>query len=316
MRYALRGPGSHLLGRPRRAAAAWAIERYSRQAADAGPDGVGAVATAALAAMRASVATRVGGPERFLAAVDRAFHAPNGTEILDGDVDVALRARVMRHLHVMNGTLGNYAAFWASIRPYLAPGAQLLDVAAGHGGFAIDAARRAEAEGLPLDIVATDIRSESLAMARQLAGRARVTFEVQDALNLRNRAPGSFDVVTSTQALHHFSPADIARLIADASQVARGATVLIDGARSVCAAMLVTAVGGLGFADAVWAHDTLASFRRFYVPEELEVIARLAVPGRAVESRWIPPGHCCVVVPAAAPRRHGKGAASWADAKA
>jgi hypothetical protein len=46
----------------------------------------------------------------------------------------------------------------------------------------------------------------------------------------------------------------------------------------------------------------MLSFRRFYAPEELEVIARLAAPDRPVDCRWVAPGHVRLVI---GPRRPG-----------
>ncbi len=281
--------------------AAWEVTASLRGGEAGAREALDGLVTTALAEMRADVAERAGQKllSRIAADLDRLFHAPNGLEILDGtDVDEATRARVVRHLHAINGLLGNYDAFYGQLRPYLRAGSRVLDLAAGRGGFAIAAARRAAGEGLSVEFVATDWCSTSLAIGRAAAGDLPVTFEHQDALDLRNREPASFDVVTSTQALHHFRPGQIAVMLAEATRVARRRVVFLDGARCPVAGALVTAFGSVAFQDGVWARDTWMSFRRFFVPEELRVIARLAVPHRNVVSDVVAPGHCRVVVTA------------------
>lgn len=46
------------------------------------------------------------------------------------------------------------------------------------------------------------------------------------------------------------------------------------------------------YRDTGLAHDAWISFRRFYSPEELGLIAELGPEADGVEAEWMPPAHC------------------------
>ncbi|MCP4245576.1 MAG: methyltransferase domain-containing protein [bacterium] len=189
-----------------------------------------------------------------------------------------------------------YRNFLARLEPLMAAGrpARIIDLATGHGGFALALARLARERGLDLEITATDIKSEYLDMGRRRAkaeGLA-VDFRVQDAVDLSNLSLGQFDFVTCTQSLHHFPPGLVAVMFAEAARVATRAVLFIDGCRTFVRAVPLYAFCRLGQRDRIIAHDGWVSFRRFFVPEELDVLARLGPWGRRARAYRIPPTHC------------------------
>jgi 2-polyprenyl-3-methyl-5-hydroxy-6-metoxy-1,4-benzoquinol methylase len=254
----------------------------------------------ALLEMRRQVdaeAGRAGLRSGWAAVLDAWWRDTEAGEYLDDPrLDRGVRVQILSDLDEMNELLGSYASFFARLEPFLAGDrpTRLLDLAAGHGGFALFAAELARKAGHAVTITASDIKAEYLELGRERAQKTgvKVSFALQDALDLSNLAPGAFDVITCTQSLHHFRPGQIALMFAEASRVATRGVTFIDGARSARNAAAFVGIGLLLFRNTAFAHDALVSFRRFYVPEELELIARLCPGGEHASADWILPGHC------------------------
>lgn len=231
------------------------------------------------------------------ATLDAWWSSAEGHEYLDDpELDPEKRVGIVSCLDGMNSLLGSYALFFEYLTPLLSTDrrTRVLDLAAGHGGFALAAAALAERRGCGLEVVASDIKREYLDLGARRARTAGldVRFRVQDALDLSNLHAGEYDVVTCTQSLHHFRPGQVAVMFAEASRVARRGVLFIDGARSALNAVAVVGLGLLAYRDSAFAHDALLSFRRFFVPEELELLARLSPWGARASAEWIPPAHC------------------------
>jgi ubiquinone/menaquinone biosynthesis C-methylase UbiE len=198
----------------------------------------------------------------------------------------------------MNSMLGSYRIFFDRLRS-LARGKRslsVLDLAAGHGGFALALARLAAESELELRMVASDIKREYLDVGRSRAARqgSDVEFVIQDALDLSALDPGAFDFVTCTQSLHHFTPGQVVVMLTEAARVASRGVLFIDGARSALTGAFVCGFGLLVYRNPAFAHDALVSFRRFYVPEELELLGRLCPRGLSARATWTPPSHCAL----------------------
>jgi len=299
-----------LLGAARRQAAREALEAHrprARQLAaamDAGERGAaeayGALAERALADMRRWVhdVTR-NRLEEQLAEMHARFGDCDEPELLDDPhLDPAVRVRLIEHLDALNTLVGGYRAFLREMEPLLAADrpTRILDLASGHGGFALEVARMATRRGLAVEVTATDLRAEYLAIGEATARREGldVRFAVQDALDLSNLAPGAHDLIVCTQSLHHFPPSMTARMFREAARHAGRGVVFIDICRSVMHASLLRALGVLRYRDPGLAHDAWVSFRRAYTPEELGLITRLGPEGDGVEAKWTRPAHCLV----------------------
>lgn len=261
----------------------------------------GTLAEQALSEMRRevrSIASGRGPLERVAAQLHERFGNTDAQEFLDDpDLDPVRRIRILANLDAVNTRMGIYAAVLRAMRPLVREGrlTRVLDLAAGHGGFAIEATRVARERGLGLEVTASDLRPEYLAIGAELAARKglSVRFVVQDALDLSNVRPGAYDIILCTQSLHHFPPALIVRMFREATKVAGRGVVLIDGCRSVLHGLTLPALGAFRY-DATFAHDAWVSFRRFFAPEELELLMTLGPEGDAVEAKWMRPLHCLV----------------------
>jgi SAM-dependent methyltransferase len=308
----LPSPTVGLLGEARARAAARVRARHRDEAlalareVDAGDreaaEAYGALAERALGEMRREVTQIAGGLgplERMAARVHARFGDTDEEEYLDDpELDRASRVNILRCLDAVNTTMGVYEAFLRAMRPLLSEErpTRVLDLAAGHGGFAIEAARVARRRGLPLELTASDLKPEYLALGEEVAEREGlgVRFVVQDALDLSNLDRGEYDVVLCTQSLHHFPPSLVARMFREAVRVTGRGVVLIDGCRSVLHGITVPTLGVLRYGDRGFAHDARVSFRRFFVPEELGLLTTLGPEGDAVEAKWMRPMHCLV----------------------
>jgi ubiquinone/menaquinone biosynthesis C-methylase UbiE len=256
------------------------------------------VADRALGEMRtevASAAHRAG--LGWAAALDAWWRDTTALEYLDDPwLDQRVRVRILSRLDQMNALLDSYWAFFERLRPWLDARrpTKVLDLAAGHGGFALAAARLARERELSVSVTASDIKPEYLELGRQaaLAQGLDVTFVVQDALDLGNLEPAAYDVITCTQSLHHFSAGHVAVMFAEAARVAGRGVLFIDGERSALNAAAIASVGLFMFRDRAFTHDALISFRRFFVAQELELLAALTPWGERARAEWNPPGHC------------------------
>lgn len=308
----IRSPSIGLLADARRTAADTVLARHRDEARalaarlDAGDreaaEAYGALADRALEEMREEVIRRarsLGIAEHVTASLHARFGRTDEQEYLDDiALDRGMRVRLLATLDSFNTVVGNYRAFFRAMEPLLAADrpTRILDLAAGHGGFALEATRIARERGIPIEMTATDLVPEYLALGEEAARREGlpVRFAVQDALDLSNLRAGEHDILICTQSLHHFPPSMNARIFREATRIAGRGVVLIDGCRSLVQGMLAPVLGVVRYRDSAFAHDAWVSCRRFYAPEELRLIASLAVPDEPVEAKWMRPAHCLV----------------------
>jgi 2-polyprenyl-3-methyl-5-hydroxy-6-metoxy-1,4-benzoquinol methylase len=298
-----------LLAEQRRAALDQALQRHRPVAADldqaleagdaAAREQLAAIAETALADMRAQLtarARRAGLGRMVASAFDARFHDGDLAEYLDDPaLDERLRRRIMASLDGLNEAIAGYQTFLDALTPLVDGGpVRVLDLAAGHGGFALSAAREARARGLDLTFTASDIKREYLDMGAAVARREGlpVEFALQDALDLSNLPRGAYDVVLCTQSLHHSPPGLVAVMFQEAARAAGRGVVFVDGCRSLLTGVFLALCGTLRYRSGGFVHDSWVSARRFFVPEELELLARIGPFGDRVESRWVQPGHC------------------------
>ena len=202
-----------------------------------------------------------------------------GFEYLDlPDVEPGLAERSIGDVTVANRLFGGTRAVLAELAelfPTLGPAATLLDVGTGLGDIPAQARRHAGRAGVALHTIGLDA-SEELARASRRGGAASVC---GDALRLPFAAR-SDDVVTCSQLLHHFTEADVARLLAELDRVARRRVIVSDLRRSYLAAGgFWLASWPLGF-HKVTRHDGVVSVMRGFTPAGLGGIVRES-PGHA-----------------------------------
>jgi 2-polyprenyl-3-methyl-5-hydroxy-6-metoxy-1,4-benzoquinol methylase len=235
-------------------------------------------------------------------AIDRTLYQDRSELLDDPDFPVDQRAIALDGLHRLNEQLGVYEAFAGALGPLFSAAerigspVRLHDLASGHGGFALFLKQR---YGDRARVEASDIKDEYLEIGRHRAADLglEAAFFVEDALAIEG-AKGA-DVITCTQAVHHFPPGMVARMIGEAARAARVGVCLIDAERSWLNygfISVITAIYGRSYV--LW-HDGRASLRRMFYEEELGLFADLAPglpPGAAVETGSMLPAHAFVRV--------------------
>jgi SAM-dependent methyltransferase len=222
---------------------------------------------------------------------------------LGAAIDAALRTDAVEHmdedgypekgklgialgLHLMNVASASYRRFFERLRPILdaienrhGRPARVLELACGSGGFAFALEAQARRRGIRVEITASDIVPLYVARGQGRAAKqgSAVVFRSLDALDMESVADGAYDVVFIAQSVHHFSPGQLARMIAESRRVATTAFVSVDGYRSLGMVAFVAGTAILSMWPAM-VHDAVISVRKFYGEAELEAIARMAAP--------------------------------------
>jgi SAM-dependent methyltransferase len=199
-------------------------------------------------------------------------------ELLDVGVPDAEALRSLADLRFVNRWLANRTGLLASIRPYLAPGARLLDVGCASGDMLAFFASRGPG---PLLTVGLDVKVLHLrgapALVRGVVGDAR-------ALPFAER---SFDVVTASHFLHHFETEDLPRLLRGLYALARRALVVSDLRRAAVPYLFGRALFPALLRSPVSVSDGLVSIRRGFRPEELRAaFAHADLPAVRVERQF------------------------------
>ncbi|MDI3287120.1 class I SAM-dependent methyltransferase [Polyangium sp. 15x6] len=315
-RHDVRGPLRAALALHRNKAMQRTIERFAPaiapledavlQGDGAAIDHFDALVAEAVTAMRAERPMDLDGDGRsrlteLLHTVDARLYRDRPELMDDPSFPEDERTHALDVLDRFNHCTGIYETVMAAIDPLVeaasADGKRPIvhDVAAGHGGLSLYLAERF---GDRVAIEASDLREEYLALGRaQAAERGlSVRFSVEDALALGGLEERGVDVITCTQAIHHFPPGMIARMMSEAARRARVGACFFDGERSFTTLGLVALVGALYGRTYTFYYDAVTSIRRMFYEEELALVAALApgMPKARVETGIAPPSHVYV----------------------
>lgn len=212
-------------------------------------------------------------------------------ELLDSETfDDAALADNLRDIRFINAFLGWTSYTVHAVKRHVhALGLKefsLLDVASGSADMPLAVGRWADRAGLQAHIVASDISPQIVSVARQQieeSGISNVTIERQDALALPY-APGSFDIVLCTLALHHFEPEAAVALLRSMAYVGKQVFVF-DAVRSRLAYIGVILLTQALRMNYMTRHDAPATVRRAYSAAELREMAARA--GLADAHVWV-----------------------------
>lgn len=166
---------------------------------------------------------------------------------------------------------------------------RILELASGSGGLSLALAEEARRKNLPLSIVASDIVPIFIEEGNRQAEEKKlpVTFQLINAFEMPEFSSGSFDLMVLSQSIHHFTPGQLAIMIAQSAKQTKTAFVGIDGYRSMLLAggvPLMATMQGI----ASFTLDGFISARKFYSELELDIIAEIATGKRnhAITSPW------------------------------
>lgn len=206
-------------------------------------------------------------------------------ELLDGSpVDRLLLRENLREMARANRLLGGQHAMVRRVAAWLAmvpPGTKpcVLDVATGGADLPVVLHDWSIQHGQPLHVLASDLNPLVLAVTQSDIGPRPIDLVCHDALRMPF-ADGAVDIVTCTQALHHFRRDAAVTLLREFARVARLGVIINDLRRSYLAywgARLLAC----GPVSALARHDGPLSVLRAYTPHELvELAQRAMLPAR------------------------------------
>lgn len=197
------------------------------------------------------------------------------------DADPAQMAKVLEDLARWNRLGWGTGLMWESVRGVVNEDRSkrdwtLLDVATGGGDIPRSLVRWARSKKLNLRVTATDFHPLTLQFARERC-REFSEIRVKEANLLAMPYPEkSFDIVTCSQALHHFHSDDIVTGLRQMWRVARRAVIVSDLIRSAIGYVFVWTTIRLGGGGQYARFDGPASIRNGFKPREMDWFARQA----------------------------------------
>lgn len=201
--------------------------------------------------------------------------------LLDGEQKLAMS----RALDRMNRITVSYQHQIDLLRPLIVSIAdrcdgtvKVLELAAGSGGLALALAAESGRSAPGIEVTASDIVQEIMEEGRRIASESGlpVRFKWMDACSFEGLEPGSADLVVISQSMHHFTPGQLAVMIARAEACGAKAFAGIDGHRSLTVLGGVPLIASLQGIEA-FTNDGMTSARKFYSEIELDIIAETAV---------------------------------------
>ncbi len=196
------------------------------------------------------------------------------------DCDLGRLERTYAQFGVVNGLLSGWRRVYRrELRPLLKRGEPrtLLDIGSGGGDVPRALAGWAAADGLSLEVTASDADPRALAYASRQPPLLGLSF--RQGLSHELLVEGlRYDFVTSNHLLHHLTPPELAGLLADSERLTRLKVVHNDIERHPLAYLGFWAGTALvypgPFARGSFIRgDGLLSVRRSYVAAELRAIA-------------------------------------------
>jgi len=138
-------------------------------------------------------------------------------ELMDRqDLDPRLREQALVGLRRINLVSLSSRLVWRPIRAFARAArrpVRVLDLASGGGDVALDLARFAKHDGLPVTVHGCDLSPEAVEYANRRAKESGIdsTFFVHDVLG--DPLPRGYDVIVNTLFMHHFDDGAAARVL-------------------------------------------------------------------------------------------------------
>jgi ubiquinone/menaquinone biosynthesis C-methylase UbiE len=211
-------------------------------------------------------------------------------ELLDGDLDPATLGGNLRDLARVNHWLGGSDLSWGALRPHLSPTEEIsvLDVGTGAADIPIALLERAHKSGLGLRVVATDVRTEIVALGGEEAARHVGLVVRLGSADRIDEGDASFDVVHASLVMHHLEPAAAIGLLREMGRVARQAVIVNDLDRGLVWWLGAWLLAHVATRNRYTRHDAPLSVRRAYTPDEVTEMARVVGLRETARYRALP----------------------------
>lgn len=198
----------------------------------------------------------------------------------------------LQDIRNVNRLLGGRRVLLEALRPFLAAAPrgrplEILDVGTGGADLPLAFVREAREAGCDVRVTAIDRDPETAAIAaREAAGHDEIRVVRCDA----RRPPfgaGSFDIVTASMFLHHFSHPEVVELLAGFVRLARQAVVINDLRRHRVPWAFIGLAARATRRHPMFVHDAPLSVLRGFTHAEMQRAASEAGAGPfRLERRW------------------------------
>lgn len=217
-------------------------------------------------------------------------------------VDEKLKREIVLGLHTKNKVFGTYRTTIDLLRPLIEEintiekrPARLLEIGSGSGQLAFALYEELLQTNLKFTLEGSDIVSTYIdeANAEATVRNVPVLFHKIDAFHLETLPENSFDIIFCLHSLHHFSPAQLSRIMAGTFKVASKAFLAVDGYRGLSNLIFMATSGALKSLvemNHAYLHDSLISARKMYAVKQLELLSRLSCPLSYVTAKNLKPG--------------------------
>ena len=201
--------------------------------------------------------------------------------INDPSLSRAEQLRVMRGLARFNRLMSLPDAMYSHLRRYARDTSgrslNVLDVASGSGDMPIGWAKRAQSDGIKMQITMLDIHSLAIEEQQRRAKEAGVHLVSLQQDCLHQALPNGFDVVTCTRFVHRLDHHQSFRLLQSMQQATDHAMLVCDFERSRLNLAMVSLAGQMVSRSKVVHSDLASSVRSAFTIEEFERLAEDAL---------------------------------------
>ncbi len=204
---------------------------------------------------------------------------PATPELMDRPQPVSPELEIdLENLVRINRNFGSHRLIRWFLRRWLQPGQtyRILDLCTASGDIPRLMVDWGRARGVTLQIDAIDFQPSTLEIARRRStAYPEITLREGDAREIAG-APGSYDFVFCSLALHHFSEEDAVRVLRRCRELARTGVMVADLERGWLAAAGVWLMTAVLYREPMTKYDARVSVRRAFSYEELKALARRA----------------------------------------
>lgn len=213
------------------------------------------------------------------------------TEILDGPVETAELAKILRDLARFNGAMMGHRPVlqWLDRAVKNVPAEQPLtfvDIGCGYGDLLRAARRWARRRGRTMKLVGIDLSPQVIEIARRATDAADdIEYQAIDIFEFKPGYP--VDFVATSLVTHHLSDEMIVRFLRWMEETARRGWVIYDLQRSLVPFYFIALAGVLLRLHPVVVHDGRISVARSLTRAEWEaLLAQAGIRRNDVTMRW------------------------------